>query len=72
MYKYGLLFLVLALTKLWMSIIFTKHYMLKVLDTQGFIEGGVIDNIDNSILVIIIVEFAISIIFFSIYLLKKK
>lgn len=40
MYKYGLLFLVSALTKLWISIIYTKNYMLKILDIEGKLEGG--------------------------------
>ena len=71
MYKYGFLFLIMALTKLWISIIFTKNYMLKVLDVEGIIEGGVIDYLDNYLIVIIIVEFLISIVCFCAYFIKK-
>lgn len=70
MYKYGFLFLVLALTKLWTSIIFTKYYMLKILDIEGKIEGGVIDYLDNSLIIIIVIELVISIICFCIYFIK--
>lgn len=72
MYKYGLLFLVSALTKLWISIIYTKNYMLKILDIEGKLEGGVIDYLDNSLIIIIVIEFIISMICFYIYFIKKQ
>jgi len=72
MYKYGFLFLVLALTKLWISIIFTKNYMLKSLEIEGRLEGGLIDHLDNFLIIIIVIEFVISILCFFIYFIKKQ
>lgn len=72
MYKYGLLFLVSALTKLWISIIFTKNYMLKIFEIEGKLEGGVIDHLDKYLIIIIVIEFVISMICFLIDFIKNK
>lgn len=73
MLKYGLIFLLSAFTKLWLSIYMTDYYLMRQLEVFGSREGTVISNINNLVLIIIIIEILISVtLFFAWFKDKNK
>jgi hypothetical protein len=72
MYKYGLLFLLSGLTKLWLSIYITEYFLLKELEITSRVEGTIYSNLNGLVLNLIIIEFMISLILFGISIFNKK
>jgi len=72
MYKYGFVFLLSALSKLWLSIYITNYFLIRELEITGRIEGTIYSNINSLVIAVIIIEFMISLILFSISIFNKK
>lgn len=72
MYKYGFLFLLSALTKLWLSVYIVEYHLLRKLEITGSVEGTVYSNLNELVVNIIIIEFVIALILLGISVFKKN
>lgn len=72
MYKYGFLFLLSAITKLWLSVHITEYFLLKELEVTGRVEGTIYTNLNDLVVNVIIIEFVIALILFCISIFQKK
>ncbi len=71
-FKYGLIFLLSALSKLWVSIYVTKYFLLRELEVMKEVEGTVYSNFDSLVLTVIIIEFVISLILISVSIFSRN